>query len=112
MKIRMKTMNDISPQQEEYEQKIESEKYELDKLAKKYLWCVSWQNGDCLDISLVIHETEPSRSMALDAVADEVGETVERLKELEGRGDFEIRDIYKVYPVVYSNIKNTDNNPF
>ena len=105
-------VNDIPPEQEENEIRIANEMYELDKLAKKYLWCVFWQNGDCKDVSLVISENEPTWDMAYEVVAYETNETVEELRRLNKKGDFEVVEIFKIYPTNYNEIDTLDNKPF
>lgn len=105
-------VNDISPEQTEYEVRVSNEMYELEKLAKKYLWCVSWQNGDCRDLSLVISENEPTERMAYEVVAYETNETVEELRRLNKKGDFAVEMIYKIYPTNYDEVETLDNKPF
>lgn len=104
-------VNDVPPEQEEHEQMVASEMNELSKLAQKYLWAVQWQNGGATDLSLVISENEPTEQMAMEVVAYEVNEPIKWLKELQGRGDFSIESIYKIYPTMYSEVE-TDNEPF
>lgn len=104
-------VNDIPPEQEEHEQMVADQMNELSKLAKKYLWCIHWQNGGATDISLMINENEPTEQMAMEVVAYEVGETIEWLKELQGRGDFRIEMIYKIYPTMYDEVEQ-DGKPF
>lgn len=105
-------VNDVPPEQEENEIRIAGEMNELEELAKKYLWCVAWQNGDCNDISLVISENEPTESMAYEVVADEIGKSVEELRRLNKKGYFSVEMVYKIYPTNYSEIKTLDNKPF
>lgn len=105
-------VNDISPEQTEYEVRVSNEMYELEKLAKKYLWCVSWQNGDCKDLSLVISENEPTERMAYEVVAYETNETVDELRRLNKKGDFAVEMIYKIYPTNYDEVGTLDNKPF
>lgn len=104
-------VNDVPPEQEEHENQVDSEMWELSKLAKKYLWCVQWQNGGATDISLVISENEPTEQMAMEVVAYEVGEPIKWLKELQERGDFSIESIYKIYPTISDDLE-IDNEPF
>lgn len=104
-------VQDITPEQEQYEILLSDEMCELYKLAKKYLWAVQWQNGGATDISLVISENEPTEKMATEVVAYEVGESIKWLKELQERGDFRIEKIYKIYPTMYDEVEN-DNEPF
>ena len=104
--------NDVPPEQVGHEVQVASEMCELEKLAKKYLWCVAWQNGDCRDLSLVISENEPTESMAYEVIADETGETVEELRRLNKKGDFNVDMVYKIYPTNYHEIKTLDNKPF
>lgn len=104
-------MNDVPPEQEEHEQMVADRMNELSKLAKKYLWCVHWQNGDATDISLVISENEPTEQMAMEVVAYEVGEPIKWLKELQERGDFRIENIYKIYPTISDEVE-IDDEPF
>ena len=104
-------VDDIPPEREEHELQVANEMCELDKLAKKYLWCIHWQNGGATDISLVISENEPTEQMAMEVVAYEVNETIKWLKELQERGDFRIESIYKIYPTMYDEVE-TDNEPF
>ena len=91
---------------------VASDMCELDKLAKKYLWCVAWQNGDCRDISLVISENEPTFDMAYEVIAFETNETIEELRRLNKKGDFDIEEIFKIYPTNYDEIKTLDNKPY
>ena len=104
-------VQDITPEQAQYDIMLSDEMCELSKLAKKYLWCVNWQNGDAIDISLVISENKPTEKMATEVVAYETGESIKRLKELQERGDFSIEKIYKIVPTMYDEVEN-DNEPF
>lgn len=104
-------VNDVPPEQEEHERMVAEEMNELSKLAKKYLWCIYWQNGGATDISLVISENEPTERMAMEVIAYEVGEPIKWLKELQGRGDFSIESIYKIYPTMYDEVEQ-DDEPF
>lgn len=104
-------VNDVPPEQEEHERMVADQMNELSKLAKKYLWCIHWQNGGATDISLVISENEPTEQMAKEVVAYEVNEPMKWIKELEGRGDFSIESIYKIYPTMYDEVE-VDNEPF
>ena len=104
-------VQDITPEQAQYDIMLSDEMCELSKLAKKYLWAIQWQNGDATDISLVISENEPTEHMAKEVVAYEVNEPMKWIKELEERGDFRIENIYKIYPTMYDDVEN-DNEPF
>lgn len=104
-------VNDVPPEQEEHEKMVADQMNELSKLAKKYLWAIQWQNGGATDISLVISENEPTEQMAKEVVAYEVNEPMKWIKELEGRGDFSIESIYKIYPTMYDEVES-DNEPF
>lgn len=104
--------NDVSPEQEEYELRVASDMHDLEELAKKYLWCISWQNGGCRDLSLVICENEPTESMAYEVIAEETNETVEELRRLKKKGDFDVEMVYKIYPTNYNEIKTLDTKPF
>lgn len=104
-------VQDIPPEQAQHDIQVSDEMCELSKLAKKYLWCVHWQNGGATDISLVISENEPTEKMAMEVVAYEVGEPIKWLKELQERGDFRIEQIYKIYPTMYDEVES-DNEPF
>lgn len=105
-------VNDVPPEQTEYEVRVASDMCELEELAKKYLWCVFWQNGDCKDVSLVISEKEPTESMAYEVVAYETNETVEELRRLKKKGDFEVVEIFKIYPTNYYGLPVLDKKPF
>ena len=104
-------VQDITPEQAQYDIMLSDEMCELSKLAKKYLWCVQWQNGGATDISLVISEKEPTEQMAKEVVAHETSVSVKWLKELQERGDFRIEKIYKIEPTMYDEVEN-DNEPF
>ncbi len=104
-------VQDITPEQAQYDIQVSDEMCELSKLAKKYLWTAQWQNGDAVDISLVISEKEPTEKMAMEVVAYETGVSIKWLKELQERGDFRIEKIYKIYPTMYDEVEN-DNEPF
>lgn len=104
-------VNDVSPEQEQHEQMVADQMNELLKLAKKYLWAIRWQNGGTTDMSLVISENEPTEKMAMEVVAYEVNEPIKWLKELQGRRDFRIESIYKIYPTMYDEVE-VDNEPF
>ena len=104
-------VQDITPEQAQYDIMLSDEMCELSKLAKKYLWAIQWQNGGATDISLVISENEPTEQMAKEVVAHEVNEPMKWIKELEERGDFRIESIYKIYPTMYDEVEN-DNEPF
>ena len=104
-------VQDITPEQAQYDIMLSNEMYELSKLAKKYLWCVQWQNGGATDISLVISENKPTEQMAKEVVAHESSVSIKWLKELQERGDFRIEKIYKIEPTMYDEVEN-DNEPF
>ena len=104
-------VQDITPEQAQYDIMLSDEMCELSKLAKKYLWAVQWQNGDATDISLVISENEPTEQMAKEVVAHESSVSIKWLKELQERGDFRIEKIYKIEPTMYDEVEN-DNEPF
>ena len=104
-------VQDITPEQEQYDIMLSGEMCELSKLAKKYLWAVQWQNGGATDISLVISENEPTEQMAKEVVAHETSVSIKWLKELQERGDFRIEKIYKIEPTMYDEVEN-DNEPF
>ena len=104
-------VQDITPEQEQYDIMLSDEMCELSKLAKKYLWAVQWQNGGATDISLVISENEPTEQMAKEVVAHESNVSIKWLKELQERGDFRIEKIYKIMPTMYDEVEN-DNEPF
>lgn len=104
-------VQDIPPEQEQHDIQVSDEMCELSKLAKKYLWTAQWQNGDAVDISLVISEKEPTEKMAMEVVAYETGMSIKWLKELQERGDFRIEKICKIYPTMYDEVEN-DNEPF
>lgn len=105
-------VNDVSPEQEQHDIRVASDMCELEELAKKYLWCVFWQNGDCKDVSLVISENEPTDSMAYEVIAYETNETVEELRRLNKKGDFEVVEIFKIYPTNYYGLPVLDKKPF
>ena len=104
-------VQDITPEQAQYDIMLSDEMCELSKLAKKYLWAVQWQNGGATDISLVISENEPTEHMAKEVVAHETSVSIKWLKELQERGDFRIEKIYKIEPTMYDEVEN-DNEPF
>ena len=104
-------VQDIPPEQEQHDIQVSDEMCELSKLAKKYLWCVNWQNGGAVDVSLVISENKPTEKMAMEVVAYEAGVSIKWLKELQERGDFRIESIYKIYPTMYDEVES-DNEPF
>lgn len=104
-------VQDITPEQAQYDIMLSDEMCELSKLAKKYLWAIQWQNGGATDISLVISENKPTEHMAKEVVAYEVNEPMKWIKELEERGDFRIESIYKIYPTMYDEVES-DNEPF
>lgn len=104
-------VQDITPEQAQYDIMLSDEMCELSKLAKKYLWAVQWQNGGATDISLVISENEPTEQMAKEVVAHESNVSIKWLKELQERGDFRIEKIYKIYPTMYDEVEN-DDEPF
>ncbi len=104
-------VQDITPEQAQYDILLSDQMNELSKLAKKYLWAIQWQNGGATDISLVISENEPTEHMAKEVVAYEVNEPMKWIKELEERGDFRIEKIYKIAPIMYDEVES-DNEPF
>ena len=104
-------VQDITPEQAQYDILLSDEMCELSKLAKKYLWAVQWQNGGATDISLVISENKPTEQMAKEVVAHEAGVSIKWLKELQERGDFRIEKIYKIEPTMYDEVES-DNEPF
>ena len=104
-------VQDITPEQAQYDIMLSDEMCELSKLAKKYLWAVQWQNGGATDISLMISENEPTEQMAKEVVAHETSVSIKWLKELQERGDFRIEKIYKIEPTMYDEAEN-DNEPF
>lgn len=104
-------VQDITPEQAQYDILLSDEMCELSKLAKKYLWTVQWQNGDAIDFSLVISENKPTEKMAMEVVAYETSVSIKWLKELQERGDFRIEKIRKIEPIMYDEVEN-DNEPF
>ena len=104
-------VQDIPPEQAQYDIMLSDEMCELSKLAKKYLWAIQWQNGGATDISLVISENKPTEQMAKEVVAYEVNEPMKWIKELEERGDFRIEKIYKIEPTMYDEVES-DDEPF
>ena len=104
-------VQDITPEQAQYDIMLSDEMCELSKLAKKYLWAVQWQNGGATDISLVISENKTTEQMAKEIVAHETSVSIKWLKELQERGDFRIEKIYKIEPTMYDEVEN-DNEPF
>lgn len=103
---------EMPPEQVEHEVHVISEMNELERLAQKYLWSVSWMYDGNYDLSLVISDKEPTEKMALEVISEETGFDISYLKEEKEKGEFEIMQIYKIYPTNYEDVKGVDNVPF